>query len=231
MLHLISNTHTHTHLLQQLIWQNTYTYKCTHKFHLKYHQELIITLFVAAVIFKQDCGLATICREHTVSTIYGSNIYPVQSVNGQQLNTERETEKQTTIKREERLLISVECVHTLISLYDNFVDNFPMCNMYCFLMAAGTKQMCTCTCMTTITTDLLYITFFFQSDQGDIETAQLVFQNYLVEMSAIAASGQDAVGMEMKNMAEHLKSYPQTHTHKYLPSPSLPLSLHLVPNP
>ena len=35
-----------------------------------------------------------------------------------------------------------------------------MCNMYCFLMAAGTKQMCTCTCMTTITTDLLYMIIF-----------------------------------------------------------------------
>ncbi|XP_019850211.1 PREDICTED: mediator of RNA polymerase II transcription subunit 18-like [Amphimedon queenslandica] len=45
-----------------------------------------------------------------------------------------------------------------------------------------------------------------QSDQGDVESAQLVAPNYLIEMSAVAASGQDAVGLEMKNMAEHLKS-------------------------
>ena len=73
----------------------------------------------------------------------------------------------------------------------------------------------------------LYNFFFFQSDQGDIENAQLVFQNYLVEMSAIATSGQDAVGMEMKNMAEHLKSYPQTHTHTHTNIPPLPPSLSL----
>ena len=47
-----------------------------------------------------------------------------------------------------------------------------------------------------------------QSDSGDVDSARLFSQNYLVEMSAVASSGQDAISGEMKNFAEHLKPYP-----------------------
>jgi mediator of RNA polymerase II transcription subunit 18 len=46
------------------------------------------------------------------------------------------------------------------------------------------------------------------NESGDVESAQPFSNNYLVELSAVAASGQDAIGNEMKTFAEHLKSYP-----------------------
>lgn len=46
------------------------------------------------------------------------------------------------------------------------------------------------------------------NDTGDVESAQPFSSSYLVELSAVATSGQDAIGNEMKSFAEHLKSYP-----------------------
>ena len=57
------------------------------------------------------------------------------------------------------------------------------------------------------------------TDSGDPDTAQAVFDHYLVELSALTASGQDTIGTEMKAFADHLKPYPH-HTSQLLHSGS-----------
>lgn len=66
--------------------------------------------------------------------------------------------------------------------------------------------------MSTATDNYYYCVFISLLSQpnetGDPESAQPFSSNYLVEMSALASSGQDAIGTEMKSFAEHLKPYP-----------------------
>lgn len=45
-------------------------------------------------------------------------------------------------------------------------------------------------------------------DAGDLDSSQPVFAHYLVELSAVAPSGQDNIGHEMRAFAEGLKPYP-----------------------
>ena len=47
------------------------------------------------------------------------------------------------------------------------------------------------------------------TDAGDLDTASTISSRYLVEFSAITASGHDAIGSEMKAFAEQLKPYPK----------------------
>ncbi len=45
-------------------------------------------------------------------------------------------------------------------------------------------------------------------DTGELDSAQPVSAHYLVELSAVAPSGQDNIGLEMRMFAEGLKPYP-----------------------
>lgn len=46
------------------------------------------------------------------------------------------------------------------------------------------------------------------SDSSDPDAASAISDHYLVELSALMASGQDNIGTEMRTFAEHLKPYP-----------------------
>ena len=68
------------------------------------------------------------------------------------------------------------------------------------------------------------------SDSGDPETAQAVSDHYLVELSALTASGQDTIGTEMKAFADHLKPYPHHSSELLYPSNWNNANTHSLPS-
>ena len=54
-----------------------------------------------------------------------------------------------------------------------------------------------------------FYSLFQPGDTGELESAQQVSSHYLVELSAVMASGQDEIGSNMRSFAEQLKPYPQ----------------------
>ena len=57
-------------------------------------------------------------------------------------------------------------------------------------------------------------------DSGDVEKADCLSENYLVELSVFSSSPQDPITEELKTFAEQLKPYPlvymmYTHVHAH----------------
>lgn len=53
--------------------------------------------------------------------------------------------------------------------------------------------------------DVVYI--YQPGESGELDSAQLLFDRHLVELSAVTSSGQDIIGNEMRAFADQLKPY------------------------